>query len=201
MKIKSSDEVIVTAPRFMPKFMINNFIEKNSSWIDKKLKNYPKKKVYNFVEGEEFFYLATPYTLKIYHTKKEEVIIDDKYIHLHTKKPDDSIHIEKKLTLWYKQKAQDIFTKIIKDYEIILDKKVTTIRVRKMTTRWGSCNTKKAYINLNLELIKKPLDSVEYVILHELAHLTHPNHSRDFHAYVERFMPDWKERRKGLERI
>jgi len=198
MKIKSCDEVIVTAPRFMPKFMINNFIDKNSSWIDKKLKNYPKKILFDFIDDEEFFYLGESYKLCIHHAKKDRVTIDDKQIHLHTKKPHDKEYKELKLTQWYKTKSLEIFTKIIRDYEILLGKKVTTIRVKKMTTRWGSCNTQKAYINLNLELIKKPLDCIEYVILHELAHLTHPNHSKDFHNYVANYMPDWKIRRKRL---
>ena len=67
-----------------------------------------------------------------------------------------------------------------------------------MKTRWGSCNVKTKNINLNLELIKKPQECIEYVVLHELAHLKHPNHSKQFWEYVGMHMPDWKLRKKKL---
>jgi predicted metal-dependent hydrolase len=66
-----------------------------------------------------------------------------------------------------------------------------------MHSRWGSCNSKKGYINLNLYLIRKDIRFIEYVILHELAHLIHPNHSKDFYRFIENIMPDFKERIKN----
>jgi predicted metal-dependent hydrolase len=101
---------------------------------------------------------------------------------------------------WYQLRAVELFRDIIREYEIVLDKKVEVIRVKKMTTRWGSCNSKKAYINLNQELIKKPIGSIRYVILHELAHLTYPNHSKEFYQYIQRLMPDFKIHHKNLSR-
>ena len=67
-----------------------------------------------------------------------------------------------------------------------------------MTSRWGSCNTRTKKINLNLQLVRYPLQCLEYVILHELAHLRVHGHGADFKAILDRFMPDWKTRRKLL---
>jgi len=78
-------------------------------------------------------------------------------------------------------------------------KEINKVTIRKMKTRWGSCNYHKKSINLNLELIKKPLECVEYVIFHELTHLIYPNHSKDFYNYLLTYMSDWKRRKERLE--
>ena len=71
-------------------------------------------------------------------------------------------------------------------------------RVRKMRTRWGSCNTLKRRIWISLELVRYPLECLEYVLVHELVHLHEPSHNARFHRLVEAVLPDWKERRRKL---
>ena len=73
-------------------------------------------------------------------------------------------------------------------------------RVKDMKTRWGSCNITKKRIWLNLKLVQYPPECLEYVILHELIHLKVPNHSADFYAELDQYMPDWQMRRKILNR-
>ena len=69
-----------------------------------------------------------------------------------------------------------------------------------MTTRWGSCNSRKGYINLSLNLIEKAPDLVEYVVLHELAHLIYPHHQKSFYDFIAKLMPDFKAREKQLNK-
>ena len=71
--------------------------------------------------------------------------------------------------------------------------------IRDMKTRWGSCSIQKKTIRINLQLAKKPEECVEYVVVHELTHLLEPSHNRVFHAYMKRFLPDYKEREKLLK--
>lgn len=71
--------------------------------------------------------------------------------------------------------------------------------IREMKTRWGSCNTKIGRLCFNLLLVKTPAECIDYVILHELAHIEVPNHSKEFWRIVERYMPDYRERRKKLK--
>lgn len=103
------------------------------------------------------------------------------------------------LNEWYLLKSQNYFKKIIAKYSKLVNVEIQNIRIRQMKTRWGSCNSAKSYINLNTELIKKASNTIEYVIFHELAHLIHPNHSREFYNYLSTYMPDWKKRKERLE--
>ena len=68
-----------------------------------------------------------------------------------------------------------------------------------MKTRWGSCNTLTRSITFNLQLYKKPLEVIDYVILHELAHIPYPHHQKEFWNFVEKYIPDWKKRRDLLK--
>lgn len=83
---------------------------------------------------------------------------------------------------------------LFKDYQI----PYPVIKIRNMTSRWGSCQTQKGIITLNTRLMDTSRRCIEYVILHELAHFIHPNHSKAFYGVVESLMPDWKERKKEL---
>ena len=73
-----------------------------------------------------------------------------------------------------------------------------TLRTRKMSTRWGVCDTRKKIVTLNTELIKKDIDLIDYVIVHELCHFFEPNHSKNFWALVSQAFPNYKEARKRL---
>ena len=72
------------------------------------------------------------------------------------------------------------------------------LRVRTMKSCWGSCLVNKGIITLNRKLLMKPRECIEYVVVHELCHFIHPNHSKEFYKFMEQFMPDWKERKGRL---
>lgn len=73
------------------------------------------------------------------------------------------------------------------------------VKIREMTSRWGSCRPTKGRITLNSKLLDKPRDAMEYVVLHELAHFVYPNHSKAFYQFIETYMPDWKDRERKLK--
>ena len=73
-----------------------------------------------------------------------------------------------------------------------------TLRIRTMKSCWGSCLVNKGIITLNRKLLMKPRECIEYVMVHELCHFIHPNHSKEFYKFMEQFMPDWKERKGRL---
>ena len=130
------------------------------------------------MSGESFAYLGCNYRLKISVANHESVKLIGAYLYVSLA---DRSDYDKKLQLieaWYKEKAEDYFRKIIAKYVKIVGQEVAKISIRKMKTRWGSCNPKKSYINLNLDLIKKHAFAIEYVIFHELVHLIHYNHDQ-----------------------
>jgi len=89
--------------------------------------------------------------------------------------------------------------KAIEKYKPIVKQEIETVRIREMKTRWGSCNPSKGYINLNLKLIEKSTECIEYVVFHELSHLVYADHSTKFYNYLSLFMPDWEKRKGRLE--
>lgn len=100
------------------------------------------------------------------------------------------------------KKKQDLkkeVERIVAKWEPVMQVKVSGITIRKMKTRWGSCNVKTNHININLALAKKPLECLEYVVVHEMTHILEPSHSQVFWNYMTQFYPDWKRVRNYLK--
>jgi len=155
----------------------------------------PKREL---VSGEDFYYLGKRYRLKVIESKEEGIELDKSYCYLFVREKDNLKRKEKILEDWYRARAKEIFNKSIKKYQKIVKKDINRVTIRKMKTKWGSCNYYKRNINLNLELIKRPIELIEYVVFHELTHLIHPNHSKEFYNYLTTYMSDWKRRREEL---
>ena len=96
--------------------------------------------------------------------------------------------------------ARRIYGHFIAKFAPAVNRKINRVVVRKMTTRWGSCNSRKGYINLSLNLIEKAPELVEYVVLHELAHLIYPHHLKSFYDFIAALMPDFRSREKRLNK-
>ncbi|MFK5938453.1 MAG: SprT family zinc-dependent metalloprotease [Sulfurimonas sp.] len=202
LKVKPTCEVILTAPLLTTDEHIEYILKKREDWISKKIAFYTanyKPQIKEYVSGENFKYLGKNYRLKVIQCDNECVKLQRGYIQIFIKNKSNLERKKRLLNEWYLLKAENYFKKIIAKYSSIVNVDIQNIRIRQMKTRWGSCNSAKSYINLNSELIKKPSNAIEYVIFHELAHLIHPNHSREFYNYLSTYMPDWKKRKEFLE--
>jgi len=202
IRIKPTAEIVVSVPKRLPDEVVNEFIKSKENWIKSKLKIISSriKHQKEYVSGENFEYLGKNYRLKVIESKKEYVKLDKEFCYLYVKNKNDFAKKYKLIENWYREKAKEIFFLKIEKYNKITQKEINKITIRKMKTRWGSCNYNKKYINLNLELIKKPIECIEYVVFHELTHLIHPNHSKEFYDYISTYMPDWKRRKERLEK-
>ena len=96
--------------------------------------------------------------------------------------------------------ARRVYEHFIAKFAPAVNRKINRVVVRKMTTRWGSCNSRKGYINLSLNLIEKAPKLVEYVVLHELTHLIYPHHQKSFYGFIAGLMPDFKTREQRLNK-
>ena len=96
--------------------------------------------------------------------------------------------------------ARRVYGHFIDKFAPAVNRKINRVVVRKMTTRWGSCNSRKGYINLSLNLIEKAPELVEYVVLHELTHLIYPHHQKTFYDFIAALMPDFRSREKRLNK-
>jgi len=108
---------------------------------------------------------------------------------------------QKVLAGWYRDQVRSMAAPMIEKYEAVLGVSVERLYVRKMKTRWGSCNHQRRTIRLNTELAKKPVECLEYIVLHELVHLIEPTHNARFKALVQQHMPNWELRRQALNRL
>jgi len=203
LKVKRDGSVHLTVPEAATDDYIERIIKNKEEWIQTQInhfiKNYEKPQRKELVSGESFKYLGKNYRLKVIESKEEKVRLYRGYIEICVKDKGNLKRKEELLKKWYMEKAKKKFTELVYQYEAIVKEKVKSIRVITMQTRWGSCNVESRNINLNLELIKKPRYCIEYVILHELAHLKYPNHSKEFWEYMSVHMPNWEWRKNKLE--
>ena len=201
LKVKPTLEIVLTVPTDTTRDKIDHVLKKRYEWVLMQLDYFRKfqQPTKELVSGESFAYLGRNYRLKISTAAKESVKLIGGYLHVNLS---DKTNHDKKNQLierWYKEKAEDYFKRVIAKYTKIVKQEVAKVSIRKMKTRWGSCNPKKSYINLNLDLIKKHAFAIEYVIFHELVHLIHYNHDQKFYHYLATHMPDWKIRKLKLE--
>lgn len=186
IRVKDNLNIYVTTNTFVPKSEIEKLLKRNIKTIEKMIDAKKKKEIYN----NNFYFLGKKYDI-VYTTDGDVVLGSDKVF------IDRYIDIDK----WYKKEANRIFKERLDyNYKNFTKKiKYPSLTIRKMKTRWGVCNTKDIKITLNLELIKKDIDCIDYVIIHELSHLIHANHSSIFWKVVEENYPNYKEVRKLLK--
>lgn len=197
-------KVLVKAPIAAAKSKIREKVIKKAPWILKQLSYflsfYPKTPARKYVSGETHLYLGRQYRLKVTDSKRNEVRYKGRYIEVYTsnrKKTKD--HLMK----WYRLRAKIKFAEIavpliqrFKKYKV----EPSGLYIQNMSTRWGSC-TPKGKIILNPELIKAPKPCIEYVIIHELCHLIHLDHTQKFLDLQTKEMPDWEKWKERLERV
>jgi predicted metal-dependent hydrolase len=102
---------------------------------------------------------------------------------------------------WHKELLHEYIQKLIQKWEKKLDDNVEAYFLQRMKTKWGSCNTKAANVRINTELVKKPKDLVEYVVVHEMIHLIEPTHSDKFIQLLSEHYPSWREARAELNEL
>lgn len=178
---------------------VESFLVKHSRWLFKRLdsKNDNVITQKRFVDGELHYFLGKQYPININISSKNSIVFQDNVIRISTKSPD---LVESLLDRWYLEQAKRVFQEIAIPLVKQMEKynvAPTSFAIRKMKTRWGSCS-RKGSISLNLHLIKLPEQCIKEVILHELCHLVHFNHSKDFYALMTAEMPDWKVWKKEL---
>lgn len=207
LTVKPDTTVVVSACEAVSIDYIEDFIKERSKWILKNIKYFEdivsENKQKRFVSGESFRYLGKQYRLRVIESETEYVKYYRGYIHIYVNDKNDYITKERLLNKWLYSRCKVIFNKSLDNWYEKLQKyniDKPTLKVRHMRTMWGSCNIVKGCININAELIKAPKDCIDYVILHELVHLIHNNHSRDFYDFMYVFMPNWQKRKELLDK-
>ena len=186
IRVNSDLEIVVSCNTFTPNVFIKNLIKNNTDGIIKMIETQKNKKKNN----EGFFYLGEQYNI---------IYKDIKGIEF----DGDTVYYSREFDVdnWYKKQAKKLFLERL-DYNYDNYSRsipYPKLRIRKMTTRWGVCNIKTYVITLNLELIKRDIKYLDYVIIHELTHLIYGNHSKYFWNLVEENMPGYKKYKNEMK--
>jgi predicted metal-dependent hydrolase len=195
-------KVKVIAPYDTTEEKLKTKLREKAPWIIKQqlefLSYHPLTPPRKYINGETHLYLGRQYKLRIEKEVKNEVKLFRGRLLVLQK---DNASARNLLTEWYREKASTHFAEALKKILPLFaryDINQPELQIRQMPTRWGSC-TPKGKVILNPELIKAPKGSIEYVIIHELCHLIHHNHTRAFYDLQETIMPDWRKWKERLE--
>ncbi len=174
-------------------------------WIraqQEKLATQARESPRRFVERESHYLWGRRHLLTIaYRDTKPTVSLDHKRISLTVRPGSDETKRAEVIHEWHKSLLHAVVPGLIQKWEPKLKVKVSGYFPQRMKTKWGSCNHRQGHVHLNTELVKKPKDLLEYVLIHEMAHLIAPTHSDRFIAILEEHYPGWREARAELNEL
>ena len=189
--------VRLSVPKQMDDAEIKNFVVSKLAWINKQRNKYTAKErraEKEFVSGEIHYFLCAEYILNVIETtgKQHGELRSNKYLDLYVRPGSSAEKREKILSEWYRQSLKEIIPPLIEKWENIMGVSVNDFGIKLMKTRWGTCNIRDRRIWINLELAKKSLRCIEYIVVHEMVHLLEKHHNQRFKDYMNKFLPDWK---------
>ncbi len=175
------------------------------AWIKRQqedFKNQPRQSERKYISGECHYFLGKKLKLElIQETGRQRMkLLKSGKLKMFVR-PGSSVERKHKLiTQWYREQLKNMVPELLNKWIPKVKKEPSAWGIKKMKTKWGSCNTETGSIWLNLELAKKPMECLEYLLVHELIHLHERNHNERFKKRLNDLMPDWKSRRDLLNR-
>lgn len=205
IRIAPTGRIQVIAPMGLSNKAIEELVKSKSKWIAKKLNEleeidyrpYDRK----FVDGEFFMYLGKKLYLKVglnRDIRKPSILDNNSVIYIKTPKIESDL-LKELVVKWYKEKCLENIIERIDYYKEIIGVQPRKVKVKEQKKRWGSC-TSRGDLLFNWRCIMAPQAIVDYIVVHEMCHLAHMNHSKEFWKLVEYIQPDFKERKAWLKK-
>ena len=193
----------VSAPLIMEEEAIKHFLLSKSTWIKNRVTqilDQNRQTPREYVSGESHYFKGKRYRLKvIYHNAPAKVIIKgNDFIELYVRERASIERRAEVLKEWYRTEFKQLLPILIAKWEEIIGVKVNKWEVKQMKTLWGSCNHRTHNILFNLELIKKPLRCIEYIVVHELLHIKIRLHNEEYKSLLTRYFPNWQQLKEEL---
>lgn len=209
INIKPGDMVRVLAPKWVSESQIKELVTKKASWIIKKISEIEKSSnklvEKNFDDGEAFLLTGEELRLQLVFTASKKPLntfVEDRRIVVEISddvpKSEQKEFVKNALVVFYRKIADILVKERVGYYNLIMNTRPEKITIKQQKSRWGSCSS-KGNINFNWKLVMAPIDIVDYVVVHELAHLKALDHSKRFWKYVGDVLPDYKDRRNWLK--
>ena len=205
IEVHPDGSVRVKAPLRLPLNRIVNRVEQRGAWIVKQQRRFadlpPAPPARQFVSGESYRYLGRQYRLKVTQAQPEGTRLYQGRLEVSVSQSPTPERVQALLRAWYRERAEHVFRERL----AVCRRHVAAfgidhsgdVTLRRMTKRWGSCS-RDGRILLNTQLVGAPKSCIDYVIVHELCHMVHHNHSKAFYDLLGRCLPDWRERQAHL---
>ena len=196
LRITTDGRVIFTIPKGCPKKIADDFLTSHLDWINKHYeRSIDRTLFYDAIDNSSIWILGDEYIVRIVSDIKEFVEINDRFLIIHTKKNEHS-HNLKLLDNYLDDLRSKVYKELMDKYLNMTSEHINKMRIRKMKSCNGVCYKEKREISLAKHLIHRSIGNIESTILHEIIHLKHANHSKEFYSELLKYMPDYKERRK-----
>jgi len=201
----SLGRVRVFAPENMNEDVIRAYLVSKIPWIRKQIKNIfaqEREGPREFLERESHYFEGKRYLLEIVETVGVQgVAIRHNRMQLHAKKDASTDTLRALVERFYRMHLKEEVQRLVGKYEPVLGVVVAEFGIKKMKTRWGTCNHEARRIWVNLELAKKPQKCLEYIVVHGMVHILEPSHNKRFIALMDRFYPTWRAVKEELNRM
>lgn len=193
MKVLPDQTLVVNAPTLLPKFIIDKFIKDNWEWVEKSRAKKSRVIDKKYVDGETFLFLGENLTLKIGDYSVLSHLGNELLIPEFMK-----FRIEKEVKNWFIKRAKTIILGQLTKYAKEMNIKHSTIRFSDTQSKWGTCFPDNS-LQFNWRLVMAPIFVINYVVVHELSHITEKNHSHKFWSIVRRYNPSYRQQIKWLK--
>jgi predicted metal-dependent hydrolase len=197
--------VRVSVPYHVTDETVRRVVRSRLDWIKKHQARYlsqPLPPQLEFVTDEAHYLWGKPYRLEVVERwgKHEVELTNNSQLNMFVKPQTSKANREKALDNFYRAQLEQRLPNLITKWETTIGEKVSEWRIKKMKTRWGSCNVKARRIWFNLELAKRPPEILEYILVHEMVHLLERGHNKRFYQHMDQFMPEWRSHQEVLAR-
>lgn len=200
LSITREGEIRLSVPYRFSDSEAEKFISSKLQWIRKHLERIEYQKTLEPEDLSTVQYLGNSYKMQVFsHPISPRVVIDSsERICIFLKPGNPESDKTKVLDAWYRMELKKMIAPLIKEWEPIMGVQVHTFQLKRMKTRWGTCNVKDHRIWFNVELAKKSFPCIEYIVVHEMTHLLERGHGPKFKAYMDQFLPNWRALRNEL---
>jgi predicted metal-dependent hydrolase len=197
--------VRIAAPRSMSLSSVRVFAIAKLPWIKRqqqKLREQERETPREYLNRESHYVWGKRYLLKIIEVDQPpSVELSHARMFLRVRRGTDTAKRQAILDEWYRERLRDAVPPLIEKWERLMGVGVRRFFVQRMKTKWGSCNHRAGSIRLNTDLARKPRECLEYIVVHEMAHLIEPTHNSRFIGLMDQFMPKWQSLRGALNRL
>lgn len=200
LAINKSGEVVVTTPRFIPQVVVRAFVQQHAQWISEQRVAINAKKTALDLSSDTILLFGTPHKIEVDHNPRAQIGVRAEHSRLIITPIDHTTASQQKaLERYLKTTAKQFILEKLEHWATTMDITYHQVAFKQQSTRWGSCSS-AGNLNFNWRLVHAPTAVIEYVIIHELAHRVHMDHSRAFWQLVERYDSEYRIHRGWLKR-